>query len=125
MFQGKPNQLELCCHFDTLYAACSLEWGKHYVKKKCQCFYLTHPKPFFPYYQDRLKAFYLQLYVLHFSSCNTLIKQSYSRAIVSALADVLQYKDWLDRSVPPKAAIFQTKHATIFLLVTEIKETIY
>lgn len=61
---------------------------------------------FFPYYQDRLKAFYLQLYVLYFSSCKILIKQSYSRAIVSALAGVLQYKGWLDRSVPPKAAIF-------------------
>jgi len=78
MFQGKPNQLELCYHIDTLYAACSLGWGEHYVIKKTMFLFnpfikCPFPLPFFPYHQGGLKAFYLQLHVLFHSSYNTLI----------------------------------------------------
>lgn len=76
MFQGKRNQLELCDHFDTLYAARSVEWGKHCVIKETifnPLIKFPVPLPFFSYHQDGLKALYLQLHVLFYSSHNTLI----------------------------------------------------
>lgn len=96
MFQGKPNQLELCYHFDTLYAACSLESGKRYVVKETMFLFnplikFPVPLPFFPYQQDGLKALYLQLHVLFYSSYNTLIS-NLTLVIVSALVGVFQYE---------------------------------